>query len=66
MASTSCLPFFFNLPLEIQEMIYKEAFPSRMITNGYRWGCTIDYPEFALTAYKWNINAEKTSRDLVH
>jgi hypothetical protein len=47
-------------------MIYKEAFPSRTITDGYRWGCTIDYPKFALTAYTWKINADKTSRVLVH
>lgn len=47
-------------------MIYKEAFPSRTITNGYRLGRTVDYPKFALTAYKWKINADRTSSDLVH
>jgi len=47
-------------------MIYKEAFPSRTITDIYRLGCTVDYPKFAITAYKWKTNADKTSRDLVH
>jgi hypothetical protein len=56
----------YDLPLELREKVYKEAFKSRTIIDEERSLCTIDYPKFELTAYKWKTNVAKTSRCLVH